>query len=253
MDVRTIQLATDGATNHLVMPDGVRLNLGEVSPLKLVQTTCRDKRQVRRILDEFNDKGQVMLKADMGLVGALLAPRPARFASPLMKGEGRTHTRGTVMADNPETAFKDAVEKQIDAIERMIGVIQSKAAEGGTLTKDMISDDISNLKALVKGLREQPSGQSDNRAFYAAAGDQNAAVANVAINKLASTTEAITRLSTAGRKFNAFKAHEDVLAVNSGLQHVLASMDLSHPEAGTEIRRLAERADRLHGLFANAK
>jgi hypothetical protein len=253
MDVKTIQLATDGATNHLVMPDGLRLNLGMVSPLKLVQTACRDKRQVRRILDEFNNKGQVMLKADMDMVGALLTRRPARFASPLMKGAGRTHTRGTVMADNPETAFKDAVEKQIDAIERMIGVIQSKAADGGTLTKDMISDDIANLKALVKGLREQPSGQSDNRAFYAAAGDQNAAVVNVALDKLAATTDVIGRLATAGRKFNAVRAREDVLAVGGGLRHVLASMDLTHPEAGTEIRRLAERADRLYGLFANAK
>jgi hypothetical protein len=30
-------------------------------------------------------------------------------------------------------------------------------------------------------------------------------------------------------------------------------MDVGHPDADTEIRRLAERADRLHGLFANAK
>jgi hypothetical protein len=224
-----------------------------MSPLKLIMAVCRNRGQVQRILDEFNKKGQVMLTADMDLVSALLSPRRPRLASPFMKGEGRTHTRGEAMADNPEKAFKDAVEKQIDAIERMIGVIQSKAAEGGTLTKAMIADDLANLKALVKGLREQPSGQSDNRAFYAASGDRNAAIINVALDKLASATTAIDRLAAAGRKFNATRAREDVLAVGSGLRHVLASMDIGHPDAGTEIQRLAERADRLHGLFANAK
>jgi hypothetical protein len=156
------------------------------------------------------------------------------------------------MADNPDKVLQEAVTKQIDEIEEMIDLIQSKSAEGVEQTKAMIKDDVAKLKALVKGLRENPGGQSDNRAFYASAGDQNAAIANVALTKLASTSDAITRLAEAGKRFNSVRAREDVVAAISGLRHAL-SMDLAHPETGTEIRRLAERADRLHGLFANAK
>jgi hypothetical protein len=208
-------------------------------------TVCRDKRQARRILDEFNQKGRVMLKADLELLAPLLAPKPVRLASPLMQGPDRTHTtRGMVMADNPEQAYKD-VAAQVTSIEQALSDIEAKASQGA-LPVNVLANRVAVLTAMVRG-------QGDNRASYAAASEQNAAIANVSLDKLTVVAGTIDRLEAAGRPFNATRAREEVLAVGSGLRHVLGSMDVGHPDADTEIRRLAERADRLHGLFANAK
>jgi hypothetical protein len=157
------------------------------------------------------------------------------------------------MSDSYENARRDAITRQIGEIERMVGVIEQKAREAsrGSLSQVMMDDDIANLKAMVKELGKPPSGQSSNRAFYAA--DETAAIVNIALDKLGSTADAIDRLEAAGRPFNAVRAREDVLAVGNGLRHVLASMDIAHPDAGAEIRRLAERADHLYGLFAGAR
>ena len=65
MPLKLITLATDGMTNHIVMPNGHLQNLGTVSPMKIVMSLL-PKREARRLLDEFNKEGQTMFRADLG-------------------------------------------------------------------------------------------------------------------------------------------------------------------------------------------
>jgi hypothetical protein len=176
--LKLITLATDGTTNHIVLPNGHRQNLGTVSPMKVVMALM-PKREARRLLDEFNKEGQTMFRADLEVLGDLLAPKRTRWGAstdPLISRQERdTHPRrGNKMAQDSEV--KGAIAQQIARIEAQIKLLSEKAGEAGKGSQSQlsISNDVANLKKLVSELGKAPAPQSSNTYFYHAAAQQEA-------------------------------------------------------------------------------
>lgn len=167
MPLKLITLATDGSTNHIVMPNGHRQNLGTVSPMKLVMSLL-PKREARRLLDEFNTEGQTMFRADLEVLGDLLAPKRTRWGSstdPLIGRQERdTHPRrGMKMTQDFES--NNAISQKIDLIEAQIKVLAAKAGEVEKGSRLSISGDVTNLVRLASSLSkvaEQEAEQQDD-------------------------------------------------------------------------------------------
>ena len=265
---KLITVATDGYTNFVTLPDGTRLNLGPVSVLSFINKLALGDK--RTMLDEFLKEGSTVCIVSLGDMQKLLAPVRKRWSAtfPLIHlQEYRTvnsssPTRSaTVMTDK---SMQDAIALEVQEIERQIALIEMKAKEAGSgPSSNSMKTDILHLKELVKNLGKAPTGQSTNRAFYAGqdqAQDQdqealeaNAKVADSILDMVEQTHVAIERLAAAGRKFNASMANEDLHAIASDTQALLAAADLSQPSVGNDLTALAERSAQMHGLFANAK
>jgi hypothetical protein len=214
------------------------------------------------ILEEFLKEGSASFVAELDSMEQLFTPLRVRWAAeafPFIPPQIRRlpETRGKIMADITEKAIGNAIDQQIDEIERMISVIEQKAkdAEKGSLSADMMKDDINNLRKLVKGLGKAPSGQSDNRAFYASLEslDTNARLADDILDKVDNTRATVDRLASEGRRFNASAARADLHVIAQNVHHILTNADLAAPYITKDLQKLAVQMDRIHGLFAGAK
>lgn len=81
----------------------------------------------------------------------------------------------------------------------------------------------------------------------------NADIAEGILSSLGETNDRIDLLVTAGRKFNAAKAKEDLHKLGTAVQTILTDADLAQPYVTTDLEKLAAEAAHIHGLFANAK
>ena len=160
------------------------------------------------------------------------------------------------MADT-DNVLKEAINGQISEIERMISVIEQKArdASKGSLSADMMANDIANLRKLVKELGKAPSGQSDNRAFYASveALESNSRVAEDILDKVDATRQTVDRLASEGKPFSATAARRDLHLIASKVHNILTTADLAAPYVASDLSALATQMDHIHGLFAGAK
>jgi len=160
------------------------------------------------------------------------------------------------MADT-DKAIKDAINGQISEIERMISVIEQKAkdASKGSLSADMMADDIANLRKLVKELGKAPTGQSLNNAFTASveALESNAKLADDILDKIDTTRQIVDNLAAAGKPFSATAARTDLHRIASKVHHILTNADIAAPYIAKDLMALASQTDHIHGLFAGAK
>jgi hypothetical protein len=79
---------------------------------------------------------------------------------------------------------------------------------------------------------------------------QNSDVASTIIDHVGETSEKITKLVQAGRKFNAAKARSDLHKIMAQVEEILAQTDLGQPWVGAALQKLAADAEHIHSLFA---
>jgi hypothetical protein len=82
---------------------------------------------------------------------------------------------------------------------------------------------------------------------------QNTGLADSIINTVEETSVKVDALVTAGRKFNASKAKEDLYAIASRVTEIVNNVDLAQPWVAKDLTALAKQAQYIHGLFASAK
>lgn len=82
---------------------------------------------------------------------------------------------------------------------------------------------------------------------------QNTLLAENIIETVETTGQKVDALVTAGRKFNASAAKGDLFAIASQVTEILNNVDLAQPWVRNDLTALADKANRIHTLFASAK
>ena len=81
----------------------------------------------------------------------------------------------------------------------------------------------------------------------------NTTLADSILNTVEETNTKVEALVTAGRKFNAAKAKEDLYAIASRVTEIVNNVDLAQPWVAKDLTALDQQAKYIHGLFAPAK
>lgn len=245
-------IGTDGVTNWVKTPDGLKYNLGTVTALRFV-STCAPKSAVQRALDNFLTYKEAMVSVDEGKMWDLLAPRRARWSS--MMPLCALYSQETTM---------DSFSNDLKALETHIAALKEAAAKKAT----NLADGVAHLVKLA-GKIKSPN-QSKNDTYYNLGapdvhevGDKvaglsydtyvaNTELATAITAKAEETVSTIDKLAAAGRKFNASRAKSDVHAVSTKVAGILKT-DLTASWVSGDLTKLAARMDEIHGLFAKAK
>ena len=82
---------------------------------------------------------------------------------------------------------------------------------------------------------------------------ENTGIADSIINTVEETSAKVDALVTAGRRFNASQAKEDLYAIASRVTEIVNNVDLAQPWVRKDLTALAKQAQDIHGLFASAK
>ena len=266
---RAVIFSTDGQRDYVTTPDGQKHILGVVSVLKIIAKLVPST-IARKALDEFNKTGETMVPVDLDAMFEMLAPkRPNRFATEdlLIQSQDRTLSEKITMSE--DKAIKDAIQNQIGAIERQLGLLNDKAKESGGQPAADMKAEAEKLGDLVKWLQKpSPYGdQSKNDMADGLKGEtpggaktasydilvENSNLAETVIQQASEASDAIDRLVQAGRKFNAAKAREDLHDITARVSEILANVDLAQSWVSNDLNALAERSAHIHGLFHGAK
>ncbi len=258
-----VTIGTDGVTDWVKTPDGLKYNLGPVSALRFVAGLV-PKGRAKRVLDTFLASGEALASVDEDQMWALLTPHRARWSadvsSSMSPGECKpVHARkGTMTLSDDLTK----IENHIQLLNKAAAAKATNMAEGvGILVK---------LANKIKS-----PNQSKNQTYYNLGAPQvhevgdkvanggveglsydtysaNVEIAGTITAKAEETIQTIDKLATAGRKFNASRAKADVAAVTTKVAGIL-SADLTASWVRGDLNKLAARMDQIHGLFAKAK
>ncbi len=256
-----VTFSSDGNRDYVRLPDGVKYVLGTLSVARLLSSLA-SKNEVRRVCDAFNEGKEPRITVDLDALQEVLEVniKRSRWASSLVDPLIRTGNRtlpmeGTVMSANDQ-AMKDAISQQVGRIEQQIALISSKAKDAGTggFSKDMMTNEIENLRALITKLRS-PSpygGQSSNSDFYpspktatvvkAASFEQfeaNQAIVEDTLATVQVAEQKIDTLVAAGKKFNHVAAKADLHKVASRVSDIVASVDLAYGWVRDDLEVLA--------------
>lgn len=253
-----VTIGTEGTTNWVSTPDGQKFNLGPISALQLVEQAI-SKGVARRALDEFNRNGEVLVSVDEDRLWDLLAPNRSRWASDGCFSMARHKSEPSEKEFTMNTLLDD-----IQAIERHVAALDEAASRKATNLQE-------GVQVLIKLANKVKSpNQSKNETYYNLGtpevfevGDKvaglmfdtheaNVDLANTILATAEATVEKIDALVTAGRRFNAAKAKMDVHAVTSKVAGILKT-DLTASWVRDDLTKLADRANNIHALFANAK
>jgi len=258
-----VTIGTDGVTDWVQTPDGLKYNLGPVSALRFVAGLV-PKGRAKLVLDTFLASGEAIASVDEEQMWALLAPHRARWSAvsssmPPERCEPANARKGTM---NTLSDDLTRIENHIKLLNKAAATKATNLAEGvGILVK-------------LAGKIKSPN-QSDNSTYYnlgapkvyevgdKVAGSEvsglsfdtytaNTEMAASITAKAEETFKTIEKLAAAGRKFNASRAKADVAAVTTKIAGILGT-DLTAPWVRDDLTKLAARMDQLHGLFANAK
>lgn len=246
-------IGTDGVTDWVRTPDGLRYNLGTISALRFV-STCAPRRAVQKTLDSFLTYKEAMVSVDEGKMWDLLAPRRARWSSSM----------NPLCAPYNQETTMDSISTDLTAIETHIAILKEASAKKAS----NLSSGVAYLVKLA-GKIKSPN-QSTNSTYYNlgapdvhVVGDKvagltydtvkaNSDLATAITAKAEETVSTIDKLASTGRKFNASRAKADVLAVSSKVAGIV-STDLSASWVKSDLTKLASRMDEIHSLFAKAK
>lgn len=268
-----VTFSTDGLRDFVLLPDGVRYVLGTLSVAKLLEKLVTSS-ELRRVLDSFNEGKRPVVSLDLDALQEVMETsiNRARWTAsaqtpviPLIPDGNRTPRtmEGTIMADmDSDKAIKDAVAQQVAHIEKQIALLTTHAKEAspGSISKDMMDDEIGKLRNLIKWL-ERPSpyghpykndtgyvGPAKTAASFTAF-EANNALAEDAIKTVEATKETIERLVAAGKKFNHAKAKADLYKIASRVSEIVASVDLGYEWVREDLATLAKQAHDINGLF----
>lgn len=262
-----ITVGTSGYADWIEMPDGRRFLLGPVSILDVVRKSAVKKHDVQRVLETVLQDGRAMYIADMDRLEPLFEVHRSRWAndiSLITDGE-RTHCTTSGEMSNFDPSYKDAVRAQIGEIEKQIALLNTKLrdSEGGSLSEQMMRDDIENLRSLVQELRNPPTdGQNDNSAFYGLPEpktasyevlDANSTMVEEILDKVSATSNKVDHLAALGKPFNADRAKGDLYRIASRVTEIVRDVDLANEWVSEDLSKLASEADYIYGLFADAK
>ncbi len=287
-----VTLGTDGLSDYIRLSDGTKYMLGAVSPLRFVVETVSSSFIARKALDLFLSTGQAMFSADVDRMWELLKPKRARwsaFATPLIPYSDRRTTEprnssirdqnreARTMASEADQFTKDSIQNQIGRIESQIALISEHAKEAspGSISSTTMKNELQGLKDLAAWLRRpSPYGnQSDNSTYYGlpnqgpggikAANEQpvpsyehfkaHTQMVSDIVQAVGETTAKIDQLVTAGKKFDATRARQDLHKIASTATEIMRNVDLAQPWVKNDLTKLAKDAEHIHGLFANAK
>lgn len=279
-----VTVSTDGLRDFVTLPSGERKVLGTISVLKFVTELTPHIRLARQILNQFLKTGEALFTIDLDRMEELLAPRRARWSSisSLMSPPDRTSTaRDMEMAD---TNSPDALLQQLGKLEETVTALD-KHASGGLIAPKLHAE----LRALVGSISLPNFGdQSKNDAFdnlgkpkvdtvpeggytppasvthpkmasapattpSVDALQANSTLADNILSTVEQTDEKIDQLVTAGRKFNASKAKNDLFVIASKVAEILNNVDLAEPWVQQDLTHLSDEANKIHSLFASAK
>lgn len=228
-----VDISTDGNVAFVQLPGGQKLNLGPVSALDFVRKLALSTSFARRALDEFLKSGSAMLSVDIDQMWEVLAPRRSRWAaSPLIRTLGCGSTTGERRMPN----LKE-IGSKLATVEQTMAAVQVEAANG-----EVSADKRKAFTDALAGLCESAQGQGCPDLV-----ETNTLTATDILQKVQATGQKIDELVTAGRKFNASKAREDLYTVTSTLNDVLLENKLS--DATDRLAQLDQEASRIHGLF----
>ena len=168
---KLVTVATDGFRDYVTLPNGREINLGSVSVLKLVSSLVRGVNRCRKALDAYLKNGQTIISVDLEELEGLLKPKRSRWAChddlfiPIVF---RQPFRGAGMTQ--ETTQAEAIKQQIAEIEEHIKLLEqtSKEHAAGSISEEQVQGAIESLSKIITELGQKPSGQSNNRYFYAA-------------------------------------------------------------------------------------
>jgi hypothetical protein len=259
-----VTIGTDGVTDWVKTPDGLKYNLGPVSALRFVAGLI-PRGRAKRVLDTFLSAGEALASVDEDRMWALLAPHRARWSSNVSSSMPPeeckpAHARKGTMTTLSEDLTK--IENHIQLLNKAAAAKAVNLAEGvGILVK---------LANKIKS-----PNQSKNQTYYNLGAPQvhevgdkvagegveglsydtysaNVDLAATITAKAEETVKTIDKLAKAGRSFNASRAKSDVAAVTTKVAGIL-SADLTASWVRGDLDKLAARMDQIHGLFAKAK
>lgn len=274
-----VTVGTDGFTDWVKLADGVKANLGAISVLKFVVGLVPRAFTARSALDAFLANGHAMISVDEDKMWAMLKPRRARWAadSPLIPRQYRTFQdcslrrdlvlrQGDTMADTADSTQAEAIKNQITQVEEQISILSGHASDAGngSLSKDLMNDQIASLKTLIGVLRNHDGNygtQKNNSDFQASALDEpsyaifqaNTELAETIVARVAAAHDIVEKLVTAGKKFDSPRAKQDLHRIASSVSEMARDVDLAQPWVRGDLDKLATEADRIHGLFESAK
>jgi hypothetical protein len=275
-----VTVGTDGLSDWVQTPDGVKHMLGPISVLKFVtEVGVGGAHGARKTLDQFLKDGQSMLTVDEDRMQKLMKPHRARWtsvrelvqrpskavASSLIPHPDRTpsHNRqGTIMAIDTsvsDDSVKQAITNQVARIEAQIATLQTNAKEAspGSITEASKKKDIEALKDMIAFLR-RPSvygNQSDNSSYYglpeklpdgSSARSKEASVSEAtkaarSILNLVGRTEAkIDQLVLSGKNFDARKAKADIYKIAKNVDIIV-----NHPKFKSADQEVAVALNQL--------
>jgi len=264
-----VTLETDGLRDYVKFADGNRKILGTVSVLSVV-SKCSPRREQRSALDAFNKNGSCVVTVDLDILEALVAPKYTKWANDLLIPHvNQPSLKGTTMN----------LLEQLGKIEETVTRLDKYAKEGDGLIAPKLHE---GLRQLTAGIHfYNPGDQSKNDAWYTPGGKvdtvdgeqpklpkdvmhaktaaqvttlkANTEIAESILEAVNATSAKVDALVTAGRKFNASKAQEDLYVVASRVSEIINTVDLSQEWVSKDLGALSKRASELSNLFASAK
>lgn len=254
-----ITVGTDGVTDWVRTPDGLRYNLGPISALRFVGSLVSAS-MAKKVLDAFLKKGEAMAAVDEDRMWVLLAPHRARWSADVSSSMDPQKSKA-----HPRKGTMTTLSDDLSAIERHVQALNEAASKKAS----NLADGVAFLVKLA-GKIKSPN-QSDNSTYYNLGapkvyevGDKvagrlsydtyvaNTELANSIIACAEQCTQKIDKLAAAGRKFNAARAKADVREVTTKVAGIMQT-DLTASWVRGDLDKLAARADEIRGLFANAK
>lgn len=251
-----VTVATDGSRDYVVLPDGQRRILGTISVLRFVTDLTPHIRLARQILDQYLKHGEAMFTVDLDLMDEMFVPKRARWSSEssgmnfsLIGGSDRT-SQPTGTHNMADTKTLQDLLSKVGQIETVVASLDKFASENLIAPKHH-----AQLRTLVgQVVSEEPTTASAPVATPSVDTLQaNATLAEDILATVEQTDAKVEALVTAGRKFNASRAKDDLYGIASKVAEILNTVDIAQPWVGDNLSELAKQAKDLHGLFATAK
>jgi hypothetical protein len=250
-----VTVATDGSRDYVVLPDGQRRILGTISVLKFVTELTPHIRLARQILDQYLKHGEALLTVDLDRMDEMFTPKRARWSSDsssmdfsLIGGSDRT-SQPTGTHNMADTKTLQDLLSKVRQIETVVASLDKFASESLIAPKHH-----AELRALVGQVVSTEETASAPVATPSVDTLQaNSTLAEDILATVEQTDAKVEALVTAGRKFNASRAKEDLYGIASKVAEILNTVDMAQPWVGDNLQALTKQAKGIHDLFAAAK
>lgn len=263
-----VTIGSNGPVDYLETPDGVRYTLGTTSVLQLISRLVSGRRFQREALEAFNQGKEAAVLLDLDAFFEMQTPR-ARWASnsSLFPRSDRT-LRGTSM----NTAD---LMKRIACCEQQVALLDHEPSpENQTALIEMVAsislpnfgdqsknDAFDGMGKPKVDTMEDPGAYTPPANITHPLGKQadletlqtNLAMAETIVQKVHVTDEKIDAMVTAGRRFNASKARNELHTIVATLVSMLKQVDPAHKWVTAELQKIDLRAAEIHDLFAPVK